>query len=90
PARRPLAGSLQSGVVTLYDGELGVAVVNFGRAQGARVGLPFRILRDRRVIGHCRLIEVREYLSAAKIEQVLENTQVQEGDRLLLETMIKR
>jgi hypothetical protein len=90
PAAPAVAGDLHSGVVTLYDGDLGVVVVNFGRAQGARVGLPFRILRDNRVIGHCRLIEVREYLAAAKIEQVLENTRVQEGDRLLLETTTTR
>ncbi len=81
-----VAPDLNSGFVTVFDPDMGVAIINFGRAQEAREGMPFRILRGDRPIGRCRLIEVREYLSAALVEGVIPNETVQAGDRLLLET----
>lgn len=76
-----------AGFVVAYDEELDVVVVNFGRAQGAVPGMPYRILRDNKVIGRCRLVEVREYLSAALVEGVITKETVKAGDRLLLETV---
>jgi hypothetical protein len=49
--------------------------------------MPYRILRGDKVIGRCRLVEVREYLSAALVEGVIQNETVKAGDRLLLETV---
>jgi hypothetical protein len=86
-ADEAIASDLNSGSVVLYDDELNVAIINFGRAQGARPGIPFRILRNNQVIGRCRLVEVREYISAARILDTLKKTTVQKGDRLLLETV---
>ncbi len=76
-----------SGTVTSANEELGVVVVNFGRTQKAEVGMPYRILRGERVIGRCRLIEVHAYLSAARIEGMIEKEKAQPGDRVLLETI---
>ncbi|MDX6767636.1 MAG: hypothetical protein SFU85_12705 [Candidatus Methylacidiphilales bacterium] len=85
--RIQIAANLQSGFVAAFDDDMDVAIANFGRAQDARIGMPFRILRDGRVIGRCKLIEVREYLSAALVEGVIEKETVRPGDRLLLETV---
>ncbi len=85
--RIQVAANLQSGFVTAFDDDMDVAIANFGRAQDARIGMPFRILRDGKVIGRCKLIEVREYLSAALVEGVIEKETVRPGDRLLLETV---
>lgn len=85
--RIQVAANLQSGFVAAFDDDMDVAIANFGRAQDARIGMPFRILRDGKVIGRCKLIEVREYLSAALVEGVIENETVRPGDRLLLETV---
>ncbi|MEO0453005.1 MAG: hypothetical protein AAFY98_02555 [Verrucomicrobiota bacterium] len=82
-----VARDLNSGIVTSYDPELGTAIVNFGKAQGARPDIPFRILRNDQVIGRCRTVEVREYLTAVRIVDLVGKETVQVGDRLLLETM---
>ena len=55
--RIQVAPNLQSGFVAAFDDDMDVAIANFGRAQDARVGMPFRILRDGRVIGRCKLID---------------------------------
>jgi hypothetical protein len=81
-----VAPDYTSGAIISVNEDLQVAVVNFGGSQKAEVGMPYRILRDNKVIGKCSLIEVHAYLSAARIEGVLENTKVQPGDRVLLET----
>lgn len=82
-----VAQTINDGRVTLYDDELGVAIVNFGKAQGAVTGLPFRIVDGNQVIGRCRIIEVREYLSAALVEDLLKGKTVQPGNRLLIDTV---
>lgn len=82
-----VAANLNEGQVTIFDVETGIAIVNFGRAQGAMVGTPFRILEGNDVIGRCRLIEVREYLSAALVEDLVKNKNVQPGNRLLMDTV---
>ncbi|NJK90438.1 MAG: hypothetical protein HC904_00570 [Blastochloris sp.] len=81
-----IANDLQSGIIRSVD-ESGLAIVNFGRAQKARIGMPFRILRDSKVVGRGKLVEIREYASALLIEDVIEKEQVKVGDRLLLETV---
>jgi hypothetical protein len=87
PTRIQIANDHLSGFVATFDAELDVVIANFGRAQGARTGMPYRILRDGKVIGRCKLIEVREYLSAALVDGVIKNETVKAGDRLLLETV---
>jgi hypothetical protein len=82
-----IADSFRSGMVTDFNQDLNVAILNFGRGQGAEVGMPFRILRGDRVIGRGRIIEVREYLSALMVEDLVKETEVQAGDRVLLETI---
>jgi len=82
-----VAANLNEGQVTIFDVETGIAIVNFGRDQGAIVGTPFRILEGNDVIGRCRIIEVREYLSAALVEDLVKNKNVQPGNRLLMDTV---
>lgn len=89
PIEQPLriAPDINSGVITKVDETLNLAVVNFGKSQGARAGMPFRIIRGDKVIGRCRIAEVREYLSAIVVEGMIKNIQVQVGDRLILEAV---
>jgi hypothetical protein len=82
-----IAANLNQGRVTLFDEKTQVAIVNFGKAQGAIVGTPFRILDENEMIGRCRLLEVREYLSAALVEDLAKNKTVQPGNRLLMDTV---
>lgn len=86
---RPLATmktatDLTSLSVVSVDETLALVIVNGGRTQNVKVGMPFYLLRKDQVIGKCRIIEVREYLSAALIEGMQKKQKPRAGDRLLL------
>ena len=57
-------------------------VLNLGRSQGAKEGMPFRILRGDKVLGTCRLLEVRELVSAGLPENLNDGIAIQVGDRV--------
>jgi len=78
------AADLRSIEVVFVDSELGLVIVNAGQAQGVKVGMPFRLLRKDEVIGRVKILETREYLSAALVE-LKEKNHAQPGDRLLVE-----
>ena len=79
---RPMARGLTDAQVVAVDREQQSIVMNLGRLQGAKEGMPFRILRGDKVIGSCRLLEVRELISAGLPEQLSEGIQIQVGDRV--------
>lgn len=78
---RPLASGVTDAQVVAVDRKQQALVLNLGRAQGAREGMPFRILRGDKVVGSCRLIEVRELISAGMTEQLHQGTELKVGDR---------
>ena len=78
---RPLASGVTDAQVVAVDRKQQALVLNLGRAQGAREGMPFRILRGDKVVGSCRLIEVRELISAGMTEQLQQGTELKVGDR---------
>ncbi|MCX6936267.1 MAG: hypothetical protein NTZ01_08805 [Verrucomicrobia bacterium] len=79
---RPLASGLTDAQVVAVDRDQQALVLNLGRYQGAREGMPFRILRGEQVIGNCRLMEVRELISSGLTEQLSEGIQPKVGDRV--------
>ena len=79
---RPMARGLTDAQIVAVDHEQQSIVMNLGRLQGAKEGMPFRILRGDKVIGSCRLLEVRELISAGLPEQLGENIEIQVGDRV--------
>jgi len=78
---RPLASGVTDAQVVAVDHKQQALVLNLGRAQGAREGMPFRILRGDKVVGSCRLFEVRELVSAGMTEQLYQGTELKVGDR---------
>ena len=68
--------------VVAVDRQQQSIVLNLGTRQGAKEGMPFRILRGDKVVGSCRLLEVRELISAGLPEQLGEGIQIQVGDRI--------
>lgn len=78
---RPLASGVTDAQVVAVDRKQQALVLNLGRLQGAREGMPFRILRNDKVIGSCRLIEVRDLVSAGMTEQLSQGTELKVGDR---------
>lgn len=81
-ATRPMASGLTDAQTVAVDRDQQAVVLNLGSLQGAKEGMPFRILRKNQVIGSCRLIEVREMTSAGLPEQLAKDTQLEVGDRV--------
>ena len=81
-AARPIASGLTDAQIVAVDRDQQAVVLNLGSLQGAKEGMPFRILRKDQVIGSCRLIEVREMTSAGLPEQLAKNAQPEVGDRV--------
>jgi hypothetical protein len=79
---RALASGLTEAQIVAVDPSQQSLVLNLGRLQGAREGMPFRILRGDQVIGNCRLLEVRELISAGMTEKLTDGIQPKVGDRV--------
>ena len=79
---RAMASGLTDAQIVAVDRNQQAVVLNLGSLQGAKEGMPFRILRKDQVIGSCRLIEVREMTSAGLPEQLSQGIQIEVGDRV--------
>ena len=63
--------------------EFALVVANIGRNAGVKVGMPFQVWRDNRRIGDVRVIDVRDRISGAVIQNLVsEEDSIQTGDRL--------
>lgn len=64
--------------------ELGLVILDRGARQGVRYGLPLTVLRDRRRIARIRVIDVRERIAGAAVEETVRGEIPQTGDRAAL------
>lgn len=64
--------------------ELGLVVLDQGARQGVRYGLPLTVTRDRRRIGRIRVVDVRERIAGAAVEETARGDYPQTGDRAAL------
>ncbi|MFA7343782.1 MAG: hypothetical protein WC003_05715 [Terrimicrobiaceae bacterium] len=86
----PNAASAQSIEATLSDGmvvdtkeDLSLVVANIGAKHGVKVGMPFQVWRDDRRIGNARVVDVRDRICGAIIQNLeSEKETVKTGDRL--------
>ena len=86
----PDAARAESMDATLTDGmvvdskeELSLVVANIGAKHGVKVGMPFQVWRDNRRIGTVRVVDVRDRICGAIIQNLeSEKTTVKTGDRL--------
>jgi hypothetical protein len=80
----------QAGEPTLTDAtvvevkpEFALVVANIGRNAGVKVGMPFQVWRDNRRVGDVRVIDVRDRISGAVIQNLVsEEDSIKTGDRL--------
>lgn len=72
------------GQVLDVNPELGLAVVDQGSRHGVRYGLPLTVLRGRRKVAKVRVVDVREALSGAVIEEMAGEDGPKPGDRAVL------
>jgi len=86
----PNAARAQSIEATLSDGmvvdtkeDLSLVVANIGAKHGVKVGMPFQVWRDNRRIGNVRVVDVRDRICGAVIQNLeSEKATVKTGDRL--------
>lgn len=75
--------TLNDGSVIDVKEDLSLVIANVGEKQGAKIGMPFQVLRDNKVIGSVRIIDVRERIAGAIIQNLESEEQpIKVGDRL--------
>lgn len=70
--------------VTDVNRELELAVVDQGRRDGVRHGLPMTVFRGRRKVAKIRVVDVRERMAGAVVEETVAGDYPQSGDRAVL------
>jgi hypothetical protein len=82
----PIAQSLADAQIVSINADLKTVVINVGSSHGVKVGMPFRVLRDNIVIGSVKILQTRETISAAVIEEVRGEQVFKLKDRVILAT----
>jgi hypothetical protein len=67
PAAQP--GLMNASVISVKD-EWSLVVVNVGEKQGVKIGMPLRVIRDERKIATLRVVDVRQKICGAIVEQM--------------------
>ena len=75
-----VSATLDAARVVAVNPELRLVVLNVGREQGARVGMPVAVLHDERVVAELRVVEVRRKICGAVIEKLENNVTLNAGD----------
>lgn len=78
------APTLEAAQVVSLNWSLQLAVINLGSEQGVRLGMPFAVMRDDRVVARLKVVEVRKKISGAVIETMDRGNAVKVGDRVRL------
>ncbi len=77
------APDLMDGKVISVKDEWSLVVGNIGARQGVKIGMPLRIVRGGKTIATLRVVDVREKISGAVIQELdSEKVKIRVGDRL--------
>lgn len=75
--------SIHEGSVLATKEELALVVTSIGREAGAKVGMPFRVMRGEQEIGFVRVVSVRDHISGAVIQELASaSNKINVGDKL--------
>ena len=89
----PAAGTplldINSGSVVSVKEDLSLLVINIGSRNGVQAGTPFRVIRGDKLVARARVIEVRDRISAAVVEDfaTIVGESVKIGDRLQIDAV---
>jgi hypothetical protein len=81
----PLASSLTDGRIADTNPDLNAVILNLGKSQGAKEGMPFVIYQDNVEVGTVKIVLARDQVSAAQVENLKPNTVLKVGDRAAVE-----
>ena len=81
--------ALTDGKVISVTEEFALVVANLGREHGVKLGMPFQIWRGEERIGLVRVVDVRDKISGAVIQDLNgKKTKIQAGDRLKVDAQL--
>ncbi len=81
----PVGTTLDDGRIADLNPDLNAVVINLGKSQGVKEGMPFLIYEGETEIGTAKVVLARELLSAALIESVKPNAVLKVGDRVAVD-----
>jgi hypothetical protein len=82
PADSPRPSLMDGSVISVKD-EWSFVVGNVGENQGVKIGMPMRVMRGDRRIATLRVVDVRQKICGAVIQEMdSENEKIKVGDRL--------
>ncbi len=82
----PVPSTISDAVAISVRDELSLVVLNLGSKHGVKVGMPFRVMRGESVIGNVQVVDVREKIAGAVIQNLnSEQNQIKVGDRLMVD-----
>lgn len=80
------SSTITDGMVISVKDELALVVANLGTTQGVKVGMPFEVIRNNQVIGTVRIVDAREKIAGAVIQNLnSDKNKIAVGDRLRVE-----
>lgn len=75
--------SIENGSVISIKDDLSLVVVNVGFSSGVKLGMPLEVVRNQQIIGHIRVVDVRERISGGVIQDLASNKETfKTGDRV--------
>ena len=81
----PLGGSLSDGRIADANPELNAVILNLGKSQGVKEGMPFLIYQDNVEVATVKIVLARDLVSAAQVESLKPNTVLKVGDRAVVQ-----
>jgi hypothetical protein len=86
-ANIPLGGSITDGKIADLNPGLNAVVLNVGKSQGVKEGMPFLIYEDDVEVGTVKVVLARDMVSAAMVESVKPNAVLKVGDRAAVDAV---
>jgi len=77
----PLATSLADGRVADLNPQLNAVILNLGKTEGVKEGMPFGIYQDDVEVARVKVVLARDLVCAAQIEKLMPGASVRIGDR---------
>ena len=85
---KPLQSNLNDGVVIDTKEEISLVVIDIGKINGVKLGMPFQVLRKGKLINSIKIIDVREKISGGVIQSLSsEKLRIEKGDQLKVEAL---
>ncbi|MEI9892751.1 MAG: hypothetical protein WDN28_02245 [Chthoniobacter sp.] len=82
----PVPSTISDGMAISVRDDLALVVLNLGTKQGVKIGMPFQVIRGDHIVGSVRVVDVREKISGAVIQDLTtEKDRIKVGDHLKVE-----